>query len=337
MKKYLSIILILLLTLSAFTGCYLLPKEEEALAPPLLKPVDIEYVTETCELGDIEKLIFVRGQFRPKVEHTLSFEKRGGILLEKYCSMGQEVKQGDLLFALDTETVEQDEQIAFLRYEQARLSYERAVSLSRSTFDKKMAEINKDIAFITYEKITNEVEKSKIYAPIDGVVTYMTNVNIGDYINAKLNVVKIADVNELRLIVVDDDAKKLSFGDIVEVEVLVNNSKNTYQGEVVLSPQDRPENMEETFENPTAIVEIKNLKSDNIRINLVGKITLIEASAKDVIVIKNRYIQNYFGRTFVYLLEDGVKVERDVQKGITTATRAEIVEGLEVGDVIIVN
>jgi hypothetical protein len=46
-------------------------------------------------------------------------------------------------------------------------------------------------------------------------------------------------------------------------------------------------------------------------------------------------IKNYSGRNYVVLLEDGMRVERDVEIGLETGTDVEIVSGLEPGEQVI--
>ena len=43
------------------------------------------------------------------------------------------------------------------------------------------------------------------------------------------------------------------------------------------------------------------------------------------------------GRRYVNVLEDGVRVEKDVEIGLQTDTEAEIINGLEEGDLVITN
>lgn len=336
MKRYLKFLIVIVLTISVLSGCYLLPQEEDPLEPPLLKPAQVEYVTEVIELSDIKKESIIRGKFRSENEITLSFEKISGILIQKHIKPGDRVKKGDLLFELDIDDMEHNEQIAYYNYKKAKYRYDGLRSNNASYYDIKAADMDKEIALLNYEKIQQEIEKSKIHAPMDGFVTYMTNANIGDYVSGDKIIVRIADESALRLIVNGDDAYKFDFGDIVDIEVNIKRQKFNYKGEIVLSPFDKPENMEEDFDEPTTIISITNLNNPAIKINQGAIITLIEQSAEDVIVIHRNRIKNYFGRTFVYVFEDGIKVERDVEKGITSTTMVEIREGLEVGDIIII-
>jgi multidrug efflux pump subunit AcrA (membrane-fusion protein) len=315
----------------------LLPKEEEALAPPLAKPKEVEYKTQEVQLGDISKETLIQGKFRPKNEVTLSFEQRGGILLSAEGKYGQKVSAGDLLFALDIEGMDMELRVAGLNLEKAQLYYDRVKSRTSSTYDRRMAQIDLEIKQIAYDKIALEIEKSRIYAPVDGIITYLSGAEIGEYIDAKKIMAKVAGTDELRLMVSGDDALKLDFGEEVFISFTIDKQKYEKKGEVVLSPLEKPENSQESFEEPTAIIEVKGFDTSKVAINKEAKITIVEQSAENVIVIRRSLIKNYFGRTFVYVLEDGVKVERDVDVGITSTVMAEIREGLQEGDLVIIN
>ena len=77
MKRIILLAALFALIVSALSGCYLLPKEEKALEPPLVKPAEVEYKTKEAELSNIEKTLIVQGKFRPVNEITMSFEERG--------------------------------------------------------------------------------------------------------------------------------------------------------------------------------------------------------------------------------------------------------------------
>ena len=337
MKK-IAYLIALTVFLSAFlSGCYLLPKEEEALAPPLIKPSEVEYKTMEAQLSDISKETIVQGSFKSANEITLSFEEHGGYLIESNAKYGAKVHEGDLLFALDIGDMEIEQKVAELNLEKATMYYDRVKRRTSSTYDRRMAEIDMEIKQLAYDKITSDIEKSKIYAPFDGVVTYMTNAVVGDVVNAQKTMIKIADESQLRLMVQGDNASKFTFGETVYAELSAGKEKFTYEGKVVLSTREKPENMEESFEEPTSIIELSGFDTSKAEINQLVKITIVEQHAENIIAIRRNLIKNYFGRTFVYILEDGLKVERDVEVGITNTTMAEIRQGLEVGDLIILN
>ena len=54
-----------------------------------------------------------------------------------------------------------------------------------------------------------------------------------------------------------------------------------------------------------------------------------------VVVVPRSVVETYVNRTYVQVLEDGLPVERDVEVGIETPTRAEIRTGLSAGEAVV--
>ncbi|MFW5684405.1 MAG: efflux transporter periplasmic adaptor subunit, partial [Spirochaetota bacterium] len=62
---------------------------------------------------------------------------------------------------------------------------------------------------------------------------------------------------------------------------------------------------------------------------------LVLAEREDVLVLPKRAVQRYATRRYVHVLVNGVRVERDVEIGLETATEVEIVRGLEEGEEVV--
>ena len=97
----LSLVVALVMT----TGCFLLPKEEEMLAPPLMEPPEITYEWREARIGTIVDDFRVTGSFVYTVQRDLSFRDRGGRLKAIYVGYGEEVYAGQLLAELDTDSL----------------------------------------------------------------------------------------------------------------------------------------------------------------------------------------------------------------------------------------
>ncbi len=333
--KIVGVTVTVLVTATLLGGCYLLPKEEEPLAPPLLKPAQVSFETTEVQKGDIKKELTVTGRFRSSYEVTASFEKRGGYIQEIYAKYGQEVKEGDPIMDLDIDTLEHNKDQAYYQYKKARLYYDKIKNNGASSYDISIAEIDKKLAYNNYLSAKEELEKGQLVAPISGIITYMSKANVGEYIAARKPVCKIADPGQLYLMVQGEDAYSFKFGDEVSVEINGMSDK-VYKGTVIQTPSDRPNNIALDFEDPTVIIDVKDFPKDEVKLNKEARVKLVMAHVEDVITIKRSLVKNYNGRSFVNVLENGVKVERDVELGMSDATRVEIREGLEVGDLVIV-
>ena len=70
-QKTLSLLMVVCFLMTALSGCYFLPEEEEILTPPLSEPEEVKYKTHTVEKGDIEYYIKGNGYFVSTSSETL--------------------------------------------------------------------------------------------------------------------------------------------------------------------------------------------------------------------------------------------------------------------------
>ena len=120
--------------LAALTaGCFLLPQEEEILAPPLVEPPEITYRTRVVELDTIERRVVVGGAIVYPTQIALQFGERSGRLKEVLVRLGDDVTAGQVLATLDTDTLRLDVERQRIRVRRAELGMERTEALgSRS-------------------------------------------------------------------------------------------------------------------------------------------------------------------------------------------------------------
>ena len=58
---------------------------------------------------------------------------------------------------------------------------------------------------------------------------------------------------------------------------------------------------------------------------------------ENVILVPKECVQTYENQTFVRVLENDMKIERFVEKGISNDTEVEIISGIKEGEEIIAN
>lgn len=88
------------------TGCYLMPKEEVVLAPPIKQPHEVTYETVKAKKTSIEKSIECTGTFVSVQQEDLFFTYRGGRLKSISVKEGDTMKKGDVVAELDTDNIE---------------------------------------------------------------------------------------------------------------------------------------------------------------------------------------------------------------------------------------
>jgi RND family efflux transporter MFP subunit len=315
----------------SLTGCYFWPKEEAAIAPPLIKAPEVTFDTIDAQKGVIEKLLSGQGKFVSVSQQALSFKFRGGNLKAFNASMGNSVRKGDVLALLDTDSLESQIRDQQLNVRKCEILYDQETNNPAAT--KNSIEIKRlDLEAVRnrLSDMQNELNKSKIVSPIDGKVVFVEKVNFGDYVSANKNLIVIADPTKLQVQYTGGDASNFKLGD----KVTVKYNNQDLKGEVVMTPANVPSDADKDLKTSIR-VSVDNLPG-NVSIGDPATIVLVQARKDDAIKIPRGLVNNYNGRNYVYVLEKGVKGERDVEVGIQTATEAEIVNGLNVGDKIIV-
>jgi RND family efflux transporter MFP subunit len=327
MGRFLPVLLIPLLLLS---GCFLLPKEEEMLAPPLMQPPEITYEWYETKRASIVDDFRVSGNFVYAKQENVYFRYRGGRLLKIYVNYADQVKSGQLLAELDTDNLKYQVVMQDLALQKARLQAERATLLGQDRIQQQMAALDVKQAEITLDSYRTELSKAQLFSPLDGVVVYLGRFAEGDPIDSYRTVVRIADPRVIELSYQGIKSSDFTFG--INVEVTYDGK--TYAGTVVRTPGNAPIDTPEA-ERSLIIVRVKNLPAA-IQAGDNATIRVIMQQRDNVIVIPRNLVQTYQGSDFVNILQDNIKKQQPVEKGIVSATEAEIVKGLKEGDRVIV-
>ena len=333
MKKWLVSLLSAGMAAAILNGCALFPDEEETLAPPLKAPAAVTYTTTKAEVGEIVDSVSLSGTFIAPVTYDLSFGTRSGYLSELNVKPGDEVQKGQVLARLDSEELELQVAQQELSLQRAQIAYRMAKNASGSGSDAaQLAWIDVQSAQLNLDQSKKELEKLTIYAPIDGVVSYITATTIGEYIQGRSTAVRVVDPNELQVQCTGEDAGQFSLGN----EVVLTYNRKDYAGHVVMTTLEKPDDVQ--VEGAFVRVALdEKMEEDNLA--LLGKslkVKLIREKKTDAILVPRNTVSSYGGESYVLVLEDGVKKERPVEVGIKTSSTVEIVEGLEAGEEVII-
>ncbi len=330
LHRLLTFFLCALLALSA-TGCNFLPVEEEELAPPLMKPATIEYKTEPAKRGTLIQQLRLTAGFYPENQETLTFSQ-GGRLKEKHVRLGAFVEEGDLLVELDSSNLEFQIALQTLELEKSKLTLSQLRASQADSYARRRAQYDIEQQELRLQNLQEQLEATRLVAPFAGEVTYIISTSVGENVNAYQIVTRIADLTELVLVTTNDKASELPIGAEVEVEY----QKKLLKGEVVANPSTLFNDPDERLRS-AAIIKMEDGLPDDAKLGSSAYINYVQDVREDVIMLPRRQINLMSGRRYVNVLEDGVRVEKDVEIGLMTDTEAEIVKGLDEGDLIIVN
>ena len=274
-------------------------------------------------------------------KNVLLYPEFNGILKKIYVKEGQKVKKGMLLAHIDD---------AGLRIQLEQLEIQTALSKTkleriRRLWDQKIgAEINMLEAKTTYEsklksiaQLKKQIEKTEIRAPFSGIIDEITANTGTNLIPGKTAVMRIVNLDEMytEANVPERYLKSIKIGTeaIIEIPMLGREYKSTIrQTGSFINPNNR------SFR-----VEAPLVNSDNMtKPNLTSKLKILDYSNQEAILIPLRIIkENAKSESYVYRLKSDQKegvylTERVFLKlGKKTQDRVEVLEGLNVGDLIV--
>ncbi len=230
----------------------------------------------------------------------------------------------------DPQIIAWQDQITALNDESTQLSAALKSKVNGGSVSASKASL--DSTELTQENTISKLQTAKegVKADFNAVVTEVAAVE-GQTVSAGAKTITLANLDDVQITiqVSKSDLPKVSLGEKVDVTI---NSK-PYQGEVSKISGTATKNS-----NGVAVVEtiikITNPDSDII-LGVEASNKIHAQKADDTIVLPYELIQTDSTGDYVYVMENGLVVRKDVEIGISTSTEAQITDGLAVGDKVI--
>jgi len=322
-------------TVIAISGCNLIPKEEEILEPPVKEPKPVELKTVPVERGDVVKTIRPNGTFVSTSRVELSFDSSGYYFKEFKVNVGDRVSKGDVVAVVDTSSLEEQIEQEEYNLKKLRLDYAAAKFEGKDQFTLQKFEIDLKNQEEKLDKLKTTYENGFLISPIDGVVIDVNrNIREGDLVEPNSRLAVVADLDNVFLEITNDDKSQLKLGQKCEVYVA---NKGPYEGEVISTPDMQ-------VGDGAAYIKVKDLPVMNTVagqkssiVNSYGSIVAVVDERKNVIRVSKGYVKKSGKDAYVYVLENGVKTQRMVKLGLEGNQEYEILEGLDVGDLIVID
>lgn len=317
--------------MASSAGCAFIPKEEEVLAPPIKEPEKVVFDTFEVKATSIENSIECSGTYVSVYQQDVYYSSRGGRVKVINIKEGDQVKQGDILVEIDTDSLEQDLAFQELSLKRAQLSYDKLKSQAGadSSYDLELAKLNVEESTLRLQNMKDQLEAAKLRAPIDGQVTYFAGMKVGDSVNTFQVIATIADPTNLQVQYSGDRVPDFKLG--APVELTQVTTKIT--GSVVATPDEMPADANPN-KKKSILINVDNMP-EGTKMGITVTIKLVLEKKDNVLVIPKGLVNVFSGRTYVNVLDNGVREERDVETGISTATLVEIRKGLSEGELII--
>ncbi len=327
----------------------------EATAPAAIEFADTDLYT--VRTGTIARTIPVTGTLTP-VERTTVKAKLAGDIVELAVREGETVRQGQLVARFDPTDFELRvrEREAQLRSAQAQLAQaQRTLENNRQLLEKQFISQNafdnassavdvaaaaRDAAAAQLNQARKALADTRITAPMSGIVAERF-AQAGEKLPADARIVSIVDLTRMEI------EAPVPASEIAAVRIgqPVSLSIEGIDGEQVgRVARINPGTQAGTRSVPIYIALAFPAGEARVRAGMFAQGRLALEERRDVPVVPLAAIRDAGGRQFVYLIDGGRLVERDLRAGLRDESApagrgavglAEVREGLKAGDSIV--
>lgn len=289
---------------------------------------------EAVELDyeSIEDRIYSSGTIRANEVVELSTET-AGLITEILLQEGRSVERGDLLVKINDSELQAHKQRAEYRLslaEQREARQQRLLErggISQDEYEATLNEVN--VLKAEVRLIEAQIEKTEVRAPFTGVVG-LKYVSTGSYISPDTRIASLQDVDPIKIdfSVPERFLARVSVGDLIEFSV--QGVDSTFSGEVYA--------IEPRIDTDTRTLQVRAISDNPDRVLFPGafaNITLILDQIDDAIMLPAIAIIPELNRQKVFVARDGKVEEVEIRTGIRTSNKVQVIDGLEVGDVVL--
>lgn len=255
---------------------------------------------------------------------------------------GQRVKKGDVLAELsDSGMIDQLQQLE-VQYALAKTTFERQKRLWEQQIGSEMQYLQAEAQFKSLQKsisqMQDQVAKTKISAPFDGIVDHILADEGSSLAPGMTPVIRIINLDQMKVSasVPEIHLPNIQRGSIVNVEVPVLN--RTFEANI---------NTVGNFINPnnrTFRVEIALKNTDgHLKPNMTAQLYINDYNNPEAILIPSKNIlENQKGENYVYKLQPLSKEDKTykaiktfVKLGKSSDNYTEVLEGISSGDQLV--
>ena len=182
------------------------------------------------------------------------------------------------------------------------------------------------------------IQKTIIYSPINGIIT-RKDVEEGEIVNANQKIISIISNKNFKIEadIPEVDIVKVKIGDIADITLDAYNDDLVFKAKVIkIDPAETVIDGISTYNTTLQFIE----KDERVRSGMTANIDIITDRREGVKILPQRavYIGENGSRYVKILGEDGIEEKRDIKIGlISSVGEVEVIDGLDVGDSVLVN
>ena len=353
-RKLFALMLAVMMLLLA--GC----ASETQEVPELLVPVGASLDRTQVTVGDMEDSTVYAASVAPR--YTSLYFTQDTVIGQIAKPLGSEVKEGDVIISMDVSSVQR--RISALNAEEAQL-------VEDAEYESRLHDIDMELYQLQMEKAANEDERydietdmllydleyenavatrqerldsiateraeletqlagSAIVAPSDGHVVYI-GCSVGQTAGAYDVVCVVTDINSP--VIQSDFVTAATLNDAVEVFALVGDDRYPLTAE----PVDEDDYAVSMLRGGQYLSVFTTDTTEGLTIGESAVVCVVNVRKEGVLKIPLNSLFSEDDVYYVYIVEDDeTRIRQNVEVGVITSTEAEIVSGLEEGDMIYV-
>lgn len=278
--------------------------------------------------------IQISGSLLPDEEVDLSFETSGKIV-EINFEEGSFVKKGQLLAKVNDRPLQAQLQrlVSQLKLAEDRVFRQNALlerdAVSKEAYEQvktELATLNADI-----DLIESNIAQTELRAPFDGVIG-LRQVSVGTFASPSTIVAKLTKISPLKVefAVPERYASDVKVG--AGLDFMLEGKLNTFHATVYAR--------ESKIDPTTHTLTIRALYPNTNGTVLPGRyasIKLNKDEIKDALAVPSEAIVPEMGKDKIFLYKSGKAQPIEITTGIRTEAEVQVLQGLNVGDTIIVS
>ena len=234
--------------------------------------------------------------------------------------------------------------------ENAQNSYatesKRYVTQQRLSSDFSVEKANIESAKVSYETAQNDLAKTVLHAPADGMVLNIAY-SVGESVTAPTSSTSTVTADTTHFMVVsgsnsvnvnvpvsEDDFSKITVGQIAETEF------EAYAGETFTGKVISIKALPAIDSNNLVTYQVKILldgSQTKVKSGMTGSVSFIIKEKKNVLTIPNKAVTYSNGKQTVQVRkQDGSNETRQIKTGFTDGKSAEVISGLKQGESVVI-
>lgn len=305
--------------------------------------------TEEPQPLAVEALRVTRGQFVTAisasgtiagVREALIVSETQGIVERVDFELGEEVEAGQVLLEVDDEIAALNMQQAEEQLENARIDYQTTENLVEKGGAARVDLLRTRSALRGAEARFKQARKvfldCAIKTPIPGYIAAKeAAASLGNYLSPGMTIARVADLSRIRLEVSVGEGVVglIEEGASARVKVPASCEERVFDAEVTaVAAGSSPDTG-----SYLVVLEWDNDCGPALKSGMSAEAEITPAGRDSVLIIPTSALLNREGRQVVYLDRNGTAVQTEVETGRRLAGSAEVLGGLEEGDLVLVS